>query len=405
MKVAVLTTSFPRWAGDYFGNYILSVAAEHVKSGAQVRVVAPHAKGARSREWLEGVEVFRFRYAVPSSMEVLAYGEGIFTKLKSSLTARLQLPVFFLSFLLRSLRAVLWADIVHVHWTLAGVIGVVLARLLRKRSVLTIYGIEVFTGRARTLTKLCVRWADSVICISTATEEKMRELVGPGGGGNSIVIPYGVSEDFLTADGAGFDLRAQHRISEGSCIVLSVGRLIERKGIIHLLRAVPLVIRHAPAHFIIVGEGPERPRLERLAAELGVQDLVTFAGAVPAARLPGYYAQCDLFVHPVVTDASGDVEGLGIVLLEAMARGKPIVASIIGGITDVVADGETGYLVPEQDEASLAGRLVQLLHDPDLRQRMGLAGRLRVEEQFSVPSLADKVLQAYILCQRRAVRV
>ena len=402
MRVAVLTTVYPRWADDFFGNYIHHHAEAHTANGAEVRVVAPHTAGALLREELGGVRVDRFRYGLPASIQTIAYGGGVLTQLDSRLLAKLLLPIFVLSFFVRSIGAVRWAQIVHVHWTLAGLIGISLARLLRRRSVLTVYGIEVFTGRFRFFTRLCLRWADHVICISTATEGKLRQEFGSEVAKASSVIPFGVKEALLAQDEHEIVMREQHGIAPGSMIVLSVGRLIERKGTEYLVRAASSLASRGDVHFVIVGEGPERARLERLTAGLGVRDHVTFAGAVPNAQLAAYYRQCDIFAHPVVTDATGDVEGLGIVILEAMACSKPTVASGIGGITDVVVDDETGLLVPEKDADALAARLSTLLDSRELRERMGLAGKRRAHEHFSASDRAGEVMQVYerLLAQR-----
>lgn len=393
MNILVLTTVFPRWDGDYFGNYIFHMAAAHAEAGAAVRVIAPHARSARARERIGDVEVRRFRYAVPAALETLAYGGGIFTKFKSSAFAWVLLPFFSASFLVHSLANVRRADVVHAHWTLAGVIGIGLARLFRKPSVLTVYGVEVFTGRARSITRLCARWADHVICISEPTRQGLGAIAGARLAAAASVVPYGVPDNFAGST-ASFDVHGQHGIDAGTPIVLSVGRLIERKGIEYLLRAIPSVVDRTLAHFVIVGEGPERHALERLARELGITDAVTFAGAVSGDRLPGYYAACEMFVHPIITDREGDVEGLGIVLLEAMAHGKPVVASGIGGVLDIVTDA-CGCLVPEKDPQALGGRIVEVLSDRTRSAQMGQAGRSLVAEQFAVQPLAAKVMDIY----------
>ena len=126
MKVAVLTTVFPRWEGDFFGNYIYHHAEAHVESGADVRVVAPHAPGARTREEINRVRVERFRYGLPASTQTIAYGGGVLAQLERGWLAKLLFPVFMLSFFVKSMGVVRWADIVHVHWTLAGFIGLAL---------------------------------------------------------------------------------------------------------------------------------------------------------------------------------------------------------------------------------------------------------------------------------------
>ncbi len=393
MKVAVLTSVFPRWKGDFFGNYIYHQAQRHVATGAEVRVVAPHTAGAETREVMDGVRVDRFRYGVPASTQQIAYGGGVLTELEQGLLPKLLLPLFVLGFIVRSIGPVRWADVVHAHWTLAGIIGVTLARLFRKQSVLTVYGVEVFTGRFSFLTKLCISWADHVICISTATEQQMRRRFGDEVAKDSSVIPFGASDEFLAEQSDSLNVRERHGISADDVIVLTVGRLIERKGVEYLFRAVPKL--DGNVHLLVVGDGPDRSRLERIAKQLDVENSVTFVGAASNEDLPAYYASCDIFAHPVVTAASGDVEGLGIVLLEAMAKSKPAVASGIGGITDVVSDGETGYLVPEKDPDALAERISALANDRELRERMGDAGRRRVEEHFSVAGRADDVMRVY----------
>lgn len=391
MKIAILTTSFPRWEGDYIGNYILAVAAEHAREGHEVRVVAPHASGLRTVETLDGVGVRRFRYMVPSRLEHVAYGGGVFANLQSSLVAKLTLPLFFLSLLAQSLRVVRWADVVHAHWPLAGLGAVVAGRLLRKRVVLTLHGIEVFTKRAQLITKLCLRGSDHVICNSSATLEAALTLGTPRA---SSVIPFGISRDF-SEPGDQVDVRARHRIVPGTVLLFSLGRLIPRKGTEYLLRAMPAVARQGNCHLIIGGDGPERGRLAQLTDQLDAKDAVTFAGAIPSDELPSYYRQSDIFVHPVVTDASGDAEGLGIVLLEAMSCQVPVIASAIGGITDVVLDGETGLLVPEKDVSGLAERIATLADDVELRRRMGAAGADHVRRRFRVEDLARATLAVY----------
>ncbi len=394
MKVAVLTTVFPRWEGDFFGNYIYHHAEAHTDAGVDVRVVAPHAPGARIREDMGGVRVDRFRYALPASAQKIAYGGGVLTQLDRSLMAKLLFPVFLVSFFFKSMGAVRWADIVHAHWTLAGVIGLSLARLFRKRSVLTVYGIEVFTGRFRYFTKLCLRWADHVVCISSATQQQMEEQVAGDGPVASSVIPFGVPEEFLVQGEHTFNVRGHHGLPEDSIVVLTVGRLIERKGVEYLIRATPR-LEDPKTHVIVAGGGADLGRLQGLAHELGVSERITFTDFVPGGSLPAYYAQCDVFAHPVVTDSTGDVEGLGIVILEAMAAGKPSVASGIGGIADVVVDGETGYLIPEKNEDAIVQRVSALVADRDLRRRMGVAARNRVEERFLAADRAADVMRVF----------
>jgi glycosyltransferase involved in cell wall biosynthesis len=260
--------------------------------------------------------------------------------------------------------------------------------------VLTVYGIEVFTGRFRYFTKLCLGWADHVICISSATQRQMEEQFGEAGPATSSVIPFGVPNEFLDEQSSAFNVRVHHGLPEDSILVLSVGRLIERKGVEYLIRATPR-LDDPKTHVIVAGGGADLERLQRLAKELDVSERITFTDFVPGDRLPAYYSQCDVFVHPVITDSDGDVEGLGLVILEAMAAGKPTVASGIGGITDVVVDGETGYLIPEKNEGAIVERVSALAADHHLREEMGAAAKRRVEEHFAAADRAADVMHVY----------
>jgi glycosyltransferase involved in cell wall biosynthesis len=132
----------------------------------------------------------------------------------------------------------------------------------------------------------------------------------------------------------------------------------------------------------MVGDGVERATLERSAATLGVDHAVQFEGAVPHERLPAYYASADVLVGPSVVDEDGTSEAFGMVFAEAMASGCPVVATRVGGIPDVVEDGESGLLVPQRDSAALAEATLAVLQDGTLRARMGAAGVARARDRF-----------------------
>jgi phosphatidylinositol alpha-1,6-mannosyltransferase len=160
-----------------------------------------------------------------------------------------------------------------------------------------------------------------------------------------------------------------------------------------LIRALPLIReRVGDAALLIVGGGPDAPRLGRLAIQTGVADDVVFTGSVPWAELPQYYAAGDVFAMPCRTRRGGlDVEGLGIVYLEASATGLPVVAGDSGGAPDAVREGETGFVVNGRDVARVADRLATLLADRDLAGRMGAAGRSWVEAEWQWDDLAARM--------------
>lgn len=174
---------------------------------------------------------------------------------------------------------------------------------------------------------------------------------------------------------------------------MCVSRLVPRKGQDTLILAMPAILAREPdAVLLVVGGGPYAAQLRKLAAETGVQDSVRFTGAVPWEELPAHYGAGDVFAMPCRTRRGGlDVEGLGIVYLEASATGLPVVAGDSGGAPDAVLDGETGYVVRGGSAEESADRIVTLLGDPALRRRMGERGRAWVEEKWRWDLLAEEL--------------
>ena len=202
----------------------------------------------------------------------------------------------------------------------------------------------------------------------------------------------GVDVDLFHPGVDGSAIRARHGIGDRRVIVC-VSRLVHRKGQDALVRALPAVREAIPdALLLLVGGGPNHDRLRRLATSLGVADDVVITRGVPWEELPAHYAAGDVFAMPCRTRNKGlDVEGLGIVYLEASATGLPVVAGDSGGAPDAVRDGETGYVVDGRDLTQIADRLVTLLGDPDLSQRMGMAGRAWVERDWRWQTQATRM--------------
>ncbi|OJF11392.1 glycosyltransferase family 4 protein [Couchioplanes caeruleus] len=208
----------------------------------------------------------------------------------------------------------------------------------------------------------------------------------------------GVDVDAYHPDVDGAAVRARHKLSDRP-VVVCVSRLVPRKGQDMLIRALPSIRRRVPgAALLIVGGGPYRETLQALARAEGVESDVVFTGSVPWEDLPAHYAAGDVYAMPCRTRGAGlDVEGLGIVYLEASATGLPVLAGDSGGAPDAVREGETGHVVGGKDVAAIADRLAELLSDPDRARRMGAAGRAWVEREWrwetKAAGLADMLKQ------------
>jgi phosphatidylinositol alpha-1,6-mannosyltransferase len=207
-------------------------------------------------------------------------------------------------------------------------------------------------------------------------------------------LPPGVDTDLFMPDPAARSgVRARYRLGERP-VVLCVSRLMPRKGQDTLIRALPSIRRQVPgAALLLVGSGPYRGRLRRLAAELDVAEHVVFTGGVPWEELPAHFAAGDVFAMPCRTLGRGlDVEGLGIVFLEAAAAGLPVVVGRSGGAPETLRDGETGTLVDGRDVEQVAGATAELLGDPVLAAKYGSAGRAWVLHHWQWTRHAERLV-------------
>jgi phosphatidylinositol alpha-1,6-mannosyltransferase len=194
---------------------------------------------------------------------------------------------------------------------------------------------------------------------------------------------------------------------QGRKVLLTVARLCPRKGHEAVIRAIAkLAGMHRNLAYLIVGLGPEREKLERLVAELGLNDVVKFTGYVAEDRLADFYNLCDVFVMANQEEENGDIEGFGMVFLEANSSGKPVIAGRSGGTADSVIDGVTGYRVDPRDIEELATTLRRLLQNPDLCARMGEAGLRRAREEFSWEERAARIRQlSWEVVQKRRAQI
>jgi phosphatidylinositol alpha-1,6-mannosyltransferase len=176
-------------------------------------------------------------------------------------------------------------------------------------------------------------------------------------------------------------VRKECRVQEGY-LLLSAGRLVTRKGYDDVIHAVAALKQQGKlVQYLIIGDGPDRKRLENLSYELAVDDRVIFRGSVDRKDLPAYFAACDVLIAPSKSFGA-DVEGFGTVYLEANLLGKPVIGTRTGGITDAVLDGKTGLLVSPGSPGQLAAAIQRLMDDPALAARLGADGRKRVLDEF-----------------------
>ncbi|MFE9601744.1 glycosyltransferase family 4 protein [Streptomyces hokutonensis] len=233
---------------------------------------------------------------------------------------------------------------------------------------------------------------DTITYLGEYTRSRIAGALSPEAAARMVQLPPGVDEKVFHPGSGGAEIRARLGLTERP-VVVCVSRLVPRKGQDTLILAMPRILARQPdAVLLIVGGGPYEKELRRLVRETGVGDSVRFTGAVPWAELPAHYGAGDVFAMPCRTRRGGlDVEGLGIVYLEASATGLPVVAGDSGGAPDAVLDGETGWVVRGGSPEEAADRIVALLADPELRRNMGERGRQWVEEKWRWDLLAERL--------------
>lgn len=306
-------------------------------------------------------------------------------------------------------------DVVHTHTAKAGTLGRLAAfaynrtrgRQRRALVVHTFHG-HVFEGyfspTVNRLVRLTERWlarlTDVVITISPRQQDDIVRRFAVAPSSKTVVVPLGLDLDALFAVHAGSpDLRHEYGAAPGDVVVGYVGRLVPVKDVPTLLRAFAVALGSAPhLRLVVAGDGTERDAVESLTRELGIGARVHFARWV--SDLPRFYASIDVFVLSSVN------EGTPVAAIEAMAAGRPVVATSVGGVPDVVEDGRTGWLVPARDERGLAGAFVRLAETALERERFGQAGRERAQARYAHTRLVSDIEQLYTreLARRRGGR-
>jgi phosphatidylinositol alpha-1,6-mannosyltransferase len=266
-----------------------------------------------------------------------------------------------------------------------------LARGLGLPSVASTHGHEVAWARLPVLRQVLRRVGrdvDALTCLGDFTRTRLSAVMRAP----FTTLPPGVDASMFHPGAGGSEVRGKLGLTDRP-VVVCVSRLVPRKGQDVLVRALPLIRARVPGTaLLLVGGGPSAPELRKLATSLGVADDVVMTGSVPWEELPAHHGAGDVFAMPCRSRYGGlEVEGLGIVFLEASACGKPVVAGRSGGSPDAVRDGETGYLVDGTSVAEVADRIASLLEDPARAAEMGAAGRAWVERDWQWDVLAERL--------------
>ena len=435
-KVLVIGSVYPRFHEDAEVPWLRTSIAHLKKAGLDIQVLAPAYKGLKSHE-IDGIQVNRFRYA-PANWEMLTHEEGAPSKMASKPWLQLLAIPYIISGFFKCIKICrkFKPDIIHAHWPFPhAYIALGAAKLFRIPLVLNFHGAELLLIRkkkwVKPLLKFAIGQAQAVFANSSFTASKIKAL-------RDVTVewsPYGttletrderretreggslplasatasatpssgrtaLSDSSLSAHGhQGGEVSPQrpspHPV-QGKFKILFVGRHIERKGIRYLIEAAKYLPRDQ-FEIRIVGVGDLTEELKKLASESATPNSaeIIFTGKLSPEALANEYRTANAFTLPAIVDSKGDTEGLGVVLIEAMELGLPIVASNVGGIPDVVVNGVSGILVPEKDPQALASAYKRLAAEPELVKQLLAGSRKRIAECFTWDGIIERQIAVY----------
>ena len=408
MKVLVIGSVYPRFHEDAEVPWLRTSVAHLKQAGVDIQVLAPAYKGLKSHE-IDGVKVNRFRYA-PANWEFLTHEEGAPSKMANKPWLQLLAIPYIISGFFKCIKICrkFRPDVIHAHWPFPhAYIALGAAKLFRIPLVLNFHGAELLLIRkkkwVKPLLKFAIGQAQAVFANSSFTAGKIKAL-------RNVDVewsPYGTTLESNGKVGEPAEpTQVPHPIN-GKFKILFVGRHIERKGIGNLIEAAKYLPRDK-FEIRIVGVGDLTDKLKAQAAEVASAAEthgnhepsfkpaeIIFTGKLSPEELANEYKTANVFTLPAIVDSKGDTEGLGVVLIEAMELGLPVVASNVGGIPDVVVDGESGILVPEKDPQALADAFKRLEANPALVQQLLEGSRKRICDCFSWDGIIDRQIAAY----------
>lgn len=397
LTVLMLASSYPRSQHDTASVFLRYFAQGLSARGHAIHMLVPaDCEAGSSIE--NGVNVHRFAY-LPSSWRKLAYGSGILPNLARNPWLWLQVPFLLLTMLIQLIRLTkrIRPDVIHAHWVVPqGLVAAVCRPFTQVPVIVTAHGGDAFGLRGSLLAwlKRYTLKHSNAWTANTATTSSMLKPADMSDVPNPHVIPMGVDLEHFSSG-------ARNRLRAGcndQCVLLFVGRLVEKKGVADLIQAFTLLPVKIQKQCLlwVVGDGHMRSGLESDAERLGVAEKIIFWGNVSQAELPDLYAAADIFVGPSVVDERGDTEGQGVVFLEASCAGLAIVATRAGGIVDVIRHEENGLLVEPRNPEALAAAIASLFQNKTLRANLGSRARRQVCEKYSWQVIAERFEELYL---------
>ena len=377
-RLLVLASTFPRWSGDREPGFVYDLSSR-LADHYEVHILAPHASGAKQEEKMNSCHVHRFQYA-PECWQTLAYEGGILSRLKQNRWRILLILPFLLAeaFAIRRILRQYPFSAIHCHWIIPQALALRIATLGMRNpppALCTSHGGDLF-GLQGWAMKQVKRWALARCQGMTVVSQAMRphaEALAPHL--KPAVIPMGTDlENHFTPD---------PQTPRNKNHLLFVGRLVEKKGVEFLLEATARLVPNYPdLRLTIVGGGPLEAALKARAVQPDLNGHVEFLGAQPHKKLPELYRRASVSIVPSIVAEGGDQEGFGLVIVEAMGCGCPVVVSSLPAIRDIIGNQDLASQYPPGDIVALADAIDHVLTDPEAAQARARRALPHVRARF-----------------------
>lgn len=380
MRLGIFTSSFPQDQDDYSGVFILHFLQQLPQAVSSITVLTPHKNNSLQKESWGRISILRFTYWFPASSEKLLLPGGILHNLKYSPLAKVQLPFFIICAFFHALKYSKHLDIIHAHWILYGFIGSLISKVRGIPFVITLHGSDVAIMKSSRIFKflgiISLKQASKVICVSNYLKNEIQPFVQDNSKVSVFPNGLGAAEKFMDAEQAMHD----------SPTLLWIGRFSEEKNVPLLLDIIKLILKKFPsAKLYLVGSGPQEEFLKKEVVKRSLDSHVIFTGKISPQRTYTYYAQSDVFVLP------SHREGFGVVLIEAMATGVPVVASNVGAIPEIIDNKQTGFLAESNNAKDFAEKILLLLENEDLRKSFGNRGKVKVKNNYLWRNISQNI--------------
>ena len=403
MNICVLTHTYPRFEDDINAPFVEHLTEEIARRGNDISLLTAFDPAWSRRPEDHTIDLRTYKYIWPERLHILGYSRTIEGNVRFRKRVMALSPFLFAGAHRAFLKLVREKkpDILHAHWILPN--GYIAARISRATGIpllIQTHGSDVFTAERNPLFRHMARSAASRAAFITCPSPDMIRRMGALGidTGKIGLVPNAVQADFAAdvTDEEAIELKKSLGVPPGNLVVLAMGRMVEVKGFSFLLDAfVKVTGERDDVTLVLAGGGVLYDELLSLVRERGMTDRVIMPGAVMRDRVPAYYRIADVFVVPSVRHESGAVDGLPVVVPEAMAAGLPVVASEVGGIPVLIRDGGNGILVAERDSTGIARAVLKLLGDRDLRVRFGERSKRIIADAVNYRTVAEHFIDLY----------